>query len=134
MQNRVPEKRVGLALLLIGGFALLLYILNSSVTRQSDPATFLFLLFILLLGWGLRERFKNWGSPPPPKPAPKPAGGGGGAKPAPSGGLALPWGKKKPAAPPPPPKPAGPPPPGPKPKPKGMLGSVDEFFKPKNKK
>ena len=122
MHNRVPEQRVGLALLLIAGFALVLYIVNSSITRQADPATFLFLLTLLLLGWGLRERFKRWGAPPQPsKPPPKPAGG---AKPAPSG--------KKPSSPSPAaPKGAAPAPP---PKPRGLLGSVDEFFKPKNKK
>ncbi len=128
--NQVPEKRVGLALLLIGGFALLLYIVNSSVSGRVDPATFLFLVTIVLLGWGLRERFKAWGAPPPPpKPPPKPAGGGGGGG---GGGFALPWGKKS-APPAPPPKPAAPPP-APKPKPKGLLGSMDEYFKPKNKK
>lgn len=129
MHNRVPEKRVGLALLLIAGFALLLYVLNSSITRQADPATFLFLLTLVLLGWGLRERFKHWGAPPPPsKPPPKPAGG---ARPAPSGSLGLPWGKKPGPPPPAAPKAAAPARP---PKPKGLLGPLDEFFKPKNKK
>lgn len=135
MRNPVPEKRVGLALLLIGGFALLLYIANSSATKQGDPATLLFLLAIVLLGWGLRERFKNWGMPPPPpRPPPKPAGGApaAGAKPAAKGGgFSLPWGKK-PAPPPPPPKPAAP---SPAPaKPKGFLGKLDNAMKPKNKK
>lgn len=127
--NQVPEKRVGIALLLIGGFALLLYMVNTSVSGRADPATFLFLLVIVLLGWGLRERFKGWGSPPPPpkKVSAKPGGGGAGG----AGGFSLPWGKKP--APPPPPKPAIPPQ-APAPKAKGMLGAVDEYFKPKNKK
>jgi hypothetical protein len=126
--NPVPEKRVGLALLLIGGFALLMYVANTSISGKADPATFLFLLVLVLLGWGLRERFKNWGAPPPaPKPPPK-AAGGGGAKP---GGFSLPGAKK--AAPPPPPKPPIPTQ-APAPKPKGMLGAMDNYFKPKNKK
>ena len=130
MRNPVPEKRVGLALLLIGGFCLLLYVVNSSATQQGDPATLLFFLGLVLIGWGLRERFKGWGAPPlPPKPPPKPASGGAPKPAAKGGGFSLPWGKKP--APPPPPKPAAPAPP---PKPKGFLGKLDEAMKPKNKK
>ena len=136
MSNPLPEKRVGLALLLIGGFSFITYIFYSYAKKESDPATFLFFLGLLLLGWYLRQQFKNWGAPPPPprpppKPAapspPKPAG------PAPKkGGLSLPFGKKPaPPPPPPPPKPAAPPPP---PKPKGLIGVLDNFFKPKNRK
>lgn len=127
--NQVPEKRVGIALLLIGGFALIIYIVNTSVSGHADPATLLFLVVIVLLGWGLRERFKSWGAPPPPpKKAPSKPGGGGSGGP---GGLSLPFGKKP--APPPPPKPPIPSQ-APGPKPKGLLGSMDEYFKPKNKK
>lgn len=123
--NQVPEKRVGIALLLIGGFALIIYLVNTSVSGSADPATLLFLVVIVLIGWGLRERFKSWGAPPPPPKAPPKPGGGGGP-------LGLPIGGKKPA-PPPPPKPAIPPQ-APAPKPKGVIGGMDEFFKPKNKK
>src|SRR5689334_5465290 len=98
--NRVPEKRVGLALILIGGFSLILYVVNSAMTTQPDALAFFTIVIMLMLGFGLRRRFKDWGAPPPPpKPAPKPAGS---PAPASKGGgfLGLPIGGKKPAAPP----------------------------------
>lgn len=134
MPNPVPEKRVGLALLLIGGFGLFIFILGVSAGQKADPAALGVIIVLLILGWGLRERFKKWGAPPPPpKPPPKPAAPAGGKPAAPppkKGGFSLPFGKKP--APPPPPKP--PPPPPPPPKPKGLLGRLDTLMKPKNKK
>jgi hypothetical protein len=130
MPNPVPEKRVGLAFLIIGGFSFLLYVANSVATQSADLFAFVVILILLVLGWFLRQRYKGWGLPPRPPPKP---GGGGGPKPLPGakGGLPVPFGKKPAAGPPPGAKPAGPP--GPSPaaaKPKGML----DIFKPKIKK
>jgi hypothetical protein len=129
--NRVPEKRVGIALILIGTFSLVLYVVNSAVTQTTDPLTFFFIAIMLMLGVGLRSRFKHWDAPPPPPPkaAPKPsapAAKSGG------GGLNLPFGKK-PAPPAAAPPNRQPPPPIPA-KPKGFLGKLDDIMKPKNKK
>jgi hypothetical protein len=129
--NRVPEKRVGTALILIGGFSLVLYIMNSAITKNADPVTFFLIVFVIMIGVGLRRRFKDWGLPPPPPPkaAPKPAAPSAPAK---AGGIALPFGKKP--APPPPAAPNRQPPPPIPAKPKGFLGRLDELMKPKNKK
>ncbi len=131
MPNPLPEKRVGPALLLIGGFSLLVYIMYVLIKREADAATCLFIAALLLIGWFLHRHFGRWGLPPKPS-APKPAAPPPpAAKPAPAkGGLSLPFGKKKPPPPPPPPKPPPPPPP---PKPKGLIGALDEFFRPKKK-
>jgi hypothetical protein len=127
MPNPIPEKRVGLAFLLIGGFSFLLYVANSFATQSTDLFAFGVILVLLVIGWFLRQRFKGWGLPPPRPPgAAKPGGG-----PPPRAGLPVPFGKKTPPGPPAGAKPAGPPAPkGAPAKPKGAM----DIFKPKAKK
>lgn len=116
MPNPVPEKRIGLALLFIGAVSLYVFILSVWAGNKPSPLAFFAIVMALIVGWGLRARFKSRGAPPAPKPPPVRGGGAPAAK----GGLRLPlpFGRKPEPPPPPPPPPQ-----------KGLL----DFLKPKTK-